>query len=415
MKLLKFKVTNFRSVKDSGWIELDDVTALIGVNESGKSNLLLPLWKLKPAREGVLHPTSDYPKSLFTAIREAPKDFAFISALFETAEYADVVAKQAGIQPEEASLVEVTRYYDERYSVAFPKYSHISDIDTSDIRAQLETLLADIGNAKALRSEAGFVDGLKVGISTAITSLPTGERMTSNEVNSVHQALSALLPTEPAKTSAITPLLHQVIEHFAGLLVSVSRPHPAANAEITNLVVEAIPKFVYYANYGNLDSEIYLPHVVQNLKRTDLGAKEEAKARTLRVLFSFVRLKPEEILELGRDFKDPQNQNRQPNPDEIAKVAEDKRTRAILLQSASTSLTKKFKAWWKQGDYRFRFDADGDHFRIWVSDDRRPEEIELESRSTGLQWFLSFYLVFLVESEGQHKNAVLLRAIAESW
>jgi predicted ATP-dependent endonuclease of OLD family len=32
----------------------------------------------------------------------------------------------------------------------------------------------------------------------------------------------------------------------------------------------------------------------------------------------------------------------------------------------------------------------------------------LEGRSTGLQWFLSFYLVFLVESEGDHKNAVLL-------
>lgn len=32
----------------------------------------------------------------------------------------------------------------------------------------------------------------------------------------------------------------------------------------------------------------------------------------------------------------------------------------------------------------------------------------MESRSTGLQWFLSFYLVFLVESEDSHRNAVLL-------
>ncbi len=49
MKLTRFKVTNFRSVADSGWIEVDAVTALIGVNESGKTNLLLPLWKLNPA------------------------------------------------------------------------------------------------------------------------------------------------------------------------------------------------------------------------------------------------------------------------------------------------------------------------------------------------------------------------------
>jgi hypothetical protein len=82
--------------------------------------------------------------------------------------------------------------------------------------------------------------------------------------------------------------------------------------------------------------------------------------------------------------------------------------RSILLQSAGTKLTKEFRNWWKQGNYRFRLEADGDHCRIWVSDEKRPEEIELESRSTGLQWFLSFFLVFLVESSDAHAGAILL-------
>jgi AAA domain, putative AbiEii toxin, Type IV TA system len=79
-----------------------------------------------------------------------------------------------------------------------------------------------------------------------------------------------------------------------------------------------------------------------------------------------------------------------------------------LLNSAGTDLTKKFRAWWKQGNYTFEFQADGDHFRIWVSDQKRPEKIELEDRSSGLQWFLSFYLIFLVESSGDHADAILL-------
>lgn len=33
---------------------------------------------------------------------------------------------------------------------------------------------------------------------------------------------------------------------------------------------------------------------------------------------------------------------------------------------------------------------------------------ELEGRSAGLQRFLSFYLIFLVESEGAHGGAILL-------
>ena len=52
MKLEKFRVTNFRSVKDSGWVETDNITTLVGINESGKSNILLALWKLNPASGG---------------------------------------------------------------------------------------------------------------------------------------------------------------------------------------------------------------------------------------------------------------------------------------------------------------------------------------------------------------------------
>jgi predicted ATP-dependent endonuclease of OLD family len=126
----------------------------------------------------------------------------------------------------------------------------------------------------------------------------------------------------------------------------------------------------------------------------------------LKVLFEFVRLKPQEILELGRDVVAPNN--RQPTDAEITEIAKKKKERDVLLQSASTELTTKFRDWWKQGEYRFRFQADGDHFRIWVSDDLRPEDIELEGRSTGLQWFLSFYLIFLVESQDAHQGAILL-------
>ena len=52
MKLTRYNVKNFKSVKDSGWISCSEVTTLVGVNEAGKSNLLLALWKLNPATGG---------------------------------------------------------------------------------------------------------------------------------------------------------------------------------------------------------------------------------------------------------------------------------------------------------------------------------------------------------------------------
>ena len=176
-----------------------------------------------------------------------------------------------------------------------------------------------------------------------------------------------------------------------------------------------MPSFVYYSNYGNLDAQIYLPHAIKWLKGEEVaGINNSAKVRTLRVLFDFVKLNPQEVLDLGKDpvkiVLDAYGRGiiKSPDDEEIAEATEQKTARAILLNSASTDLTRKFKEWWKQGNYIFRFQADGEFFKIWVSDDKRPEEIELERRSTGLQWFLSFFLVFLVESQEAHKGAVLL-------
>jgi predicted ATPase len=61
-QLAAFRVTNFRSVRDSGWIDASDITALIGTNESGKTNLPLPLRKLNPAKEGEIKLLADAPR-----------------------------------------------------------------------------------------------------------------------------------------------------------------------------------------------------------------------------------------------------------------------------------------------------------------------------------------------------------------
>lgn len=63
MKLQAFQVKNYRSINDSGLIELRSHTALVGRNESGKTNLLLALQSLNPP-EGVkeLSFEKDFPR-----------------------------------------------------------------------------------------------------------------------------------------------------------------------------------------------------------------------------------------------------------------------------------------------------------------------------------------------------------------
>jgi energy-coupling factor transporter ATP-binding protein EcfA2 len=48
MQLDSFKITNYRNIIDSGWIDLNQVTAFVGQNESGKSNLFEALYCINP-------------------------------------------------------------------------------------------------------------------------------------------------------------------------------------------------------------------------------------------------------------------------------------------------------------------------------------------------------------------------------
>ncbi len=304
------------------------------------------------------------------------------------------------------SEVSIARRFNDRYIVTFPKANPVRSIPTERVLTVLDPARAEIDGLAPLKSEQDLKSELLEVLAAARAHAP-GKTITREQLEHMHALLTASVPLEPAKSSAIVPRYTRVAEEIAALVTEVSRPSPNEVITARQLALKHLPKFVYYSNYGNLDSEIYLPHVIENLKRSDLGTKDQAKARTLKVLFEFVRLSPQEILELGRDFEE-KRQGRQPTPDEIAEIAEKKKQRSILLMSASTQLTGRFRDWWKQGEYRFRFEADGYHFRIWVSDEKRPEEIELEGRSTGLQWFLSFYLVFLVESQDAHEGAILL-------
>jgi hypothetical protein len=409
MRLVRFRVTNFRSVTDSGWVDANDVTAFIGTNESGKTNLLVPLWKLNPAKEGAIEPTADYPRKEYNNFRQRDPKPVFIEAVFDAGEeLAQKLAELSGAAVGAVREVTVSRDFDGHYAVDFPSAEPVRSLPASTVVGTVEAALKGIDTEAALKTEQDLKTNIVEALARARALLPeNGSAVASDAaIAAAADALDALDVSDAPKTSTIVPRFVRVRDEFGRFRKEVSQPHPRDVDAATDLVVEHLPKFVYYSNYGNLDSEIYLPQVIQNLARTDLGPKEQAKARTLKVLFEFVNLKPQEIHQLGRDFKDPNN--RAPTETEVASIREKKKERSILLQSASTMLTKSFREWWRQGGYRFRFEADGDHFRIWVADDKRPEEIELEGRSTGLQWFLSFYLVFLVESADAHEGALLL-------
>ena len=48
MRFVRFTVHNYRNVANSEWIKVGDVTAFVGQNEAGKSNLFEALYQINP-------------------------------------------------------------------------------------------------------------------------------------------------------------------------------------------------------------------------------------------------------------------------------------------------------------------------------------------------------------------------------
>ncbi|MBD5463041.1 MAG: AAA family ATPase [Lachnospiraceae bacterium] len=415
MTLKRFRVTNFRSVMDSGWIDCDDITTLVGINEAGKSNVILALWKLKPVRDGEIDPLHDMPTKEYSTWRSTPEKIVFIAAEFELDNtLVDKIIDLCYCDREAASTVNIQRRYDGIYLISFPNYKKFQNIDSAiikDIIIKANTQLE--GLKEKTKAETGIKDKVSDSYKKILDYINKKESLNVTDLDAIEKIYPVNLVR--SATSEIFPNINSTMAAISDAFAVLNPVNPSSNEEVRRLIIKEMPSFVYYSNYGNLDAQIYLPHAVKwlNGEKVD-GISNESKVRTLRVLFDFVKLNPKEVLELGKDpiriVEDRYGTKveKKPTDDEIAKATEQKAARAILLNSASSDLTRKFKEWWKQGDYIFRFQADGEFFKIWVSDDKRPEEIELERRSTGLQWFLSFFLVFLVESQEAHKGAILL-------
>jgi predicted ATP-dependent endonuclease of OLD family len=177
---------------------------------------------------------------------------------------------------------------------------------------------------------------------------------------------------------------------FSEQIQNVAQMHQAEE-----WVSKNIPYFLYFDRYDVLESAIHIPSFIRELN----SPQKSPKHRVTHCLFKHVNLDIEKLRQLASSGRDQ---------DFSAEIQRQVDERQILLASAAIAMTNKFSDWWEQRKHKFQYRADGNYFRVWISDDLDPSEIELDQRSAGLQYFFSFYLVFLVEAEGAHRNCILL-------
>jgi predicted ATP-dependent endonuclease of OLD family len=118
MLLRRFHVTLFQGVLDSGPVDVDDLTCLVGKNEAGKTALLKALYRLSPIRgeDAKFDVTDDYPRSEVSdyedRVARGEPDAAVIEATYELeADELKAVENAFGPSFLTSRTVTVTKYY----------------------------------------------------------------------------------------------------------------------------------------------------------------------------------------------------------------------------------------------------------------------------------------------------------------
>ncbi|WP_182525848.1 ATP-dependent nuclease [Nocardioides dongkuii] len=388
MRLVAFRVQDYKRIEDIGWVDCRDLTVLVGKNEAGKSAVLRGLSKLNPSDGEEYDGLKEYPRRRFSD--EYDKGTTVASGRFEFDE-ADRTAL-AALSPllSEVTSAEVGRKYDNKRWVNFSPAPGNDFLLGSKTKPLIEKAMADFAESVAPDGHGEEYGPLKEALTQALS--PHAEQVPASGAVPV-AALDAMYA---AVAGQLTEQWHRAA---LGDLLAVLRPlrdearQRAKLGEARNWVVENMPQFIYFDHYDVLESAVHIPTFISQMKQTP----HAPRVRTTRALFKHVDLDPARLNEL--------NAGQVTDQDEARRRTDE---RAIRTSSAGQAMTEKFGAWWLQRRHKFRYGIDGDFFRVWVSDDLDPSEIELDQRSQGMQYFFSFFLIFLVEAVDSHKNSILL-------
>lgn len=393
MKLKTAHIQNYRSVRDTGIFDVEaGKTILVGPNEAGKTAVLQALQQINPPK-GVKR---------FDALRDYPR-----------ARYNDITTGK--VDPNKVPVATVTFTLDDDDLAALPAsmrgttgYTftrYIANNATQSLIGAPPLPVVGTIRKDAVRL-AAHVDGR-----TPVAEGGVPSTVQTDKINSLLEGWR----DEFAISTELSVLLKKWVD---GL---VAHADDSEDARIDRLLEafsvatdrdlalaaldKRIPVFVLFSNYFRVRPLIHLGHLADRLDSKILDDEQYDYGN--KCLLQLLGFTARDLSNLG---KAPEPQANQPQAIQEYRDQLDKRK--YQLNAASVQLTGEIRSVWKPSETRpeadrLRLDADGQYLKV-VVEDELGVEIELDQRSEGFQWLVSFFVVFFAEAADKHQNAILL-------
>lgn len=390
MRLSKARIRMYRSIRDTGEFEIENgKTILVGPNESGKTVILQALQQLnKPGEVGGFESLRDYPRSEYDDIKRGIVDPAKVTVVegHFTLDESDLEGLPKGYEGCTYILgrnLDNSAWYRIDGAPEVPNYASLS---------------------KSLKRLCSYVDARKgadePSPSAALAEL-TSEWIDSTIINSDRSVkLRAWLENT-------LPLIDKSNETEGKCYDDLRAACSVAENRAVALkhLEKRIPIFVLFNNYFRVRPRIHLAHLAQRVASNVLDDEQYDYGNVC--LLKLLGFTAQELADIGNT----------PQPKEgdaaaLKTYTDNLDSRSYQLNAASVKLTSEIASVWNPNPdepeaYRLRIQADGQYLKV-VVEDELGVEIELDQRSEGFQWLVSFFVVFFAEATEKHKNAILL-------
>jgi hypothetical protein len=391
MRLNNARVRMYRSIRDTGEFAVEHgKTIFVGPNEAGKTVILQALQQLK-APKGIegFEPLRDYPRA------EYNKDIGRSAVDPST-----VTVTEGHFKLEEDDLRGLPQGFEDCTYVYGRKLDNSSwhRIDGGPSVPAHGALTKDIARLCAHVDKRKGDEGPLP--SAALADLTRGW----NDTTRIEGERAAKLKAWLESALPLIDEANKTEEERYDRLLGACRAADEQAAALNHLYAR-LPLFVLFNNYFRVRPRIHLEHLASRQASGVLDDKQYDYGNLC--LLKLLGFTAKELADLGNAPK--------PAAGDAAALKEyqDKLDRRdYQLNAASVQLTAEIVSVWNPNPDRpeaskLKIKADGQYLKV-VVEDELGVEIELDQRSEGFQWLVSFFVVFFAEAADKHENAIIL-------
>lgn len=390
MRLAEAKIQKYRSIQDTGWFAVEDQkTILVGPNEAGKTALLRALQLLSPPKD----------IAQFDALRDYPRS-----------EYNDITTGK--VNPANVKVVQGRFVLEDKDKKQIPEEFHNCtylfwrtldnkpwhQLEGGPEACQFSNIKKDLLRLAAHIDKSTDEDAEKTSTQlSALTADWPDYRVVAGEYSKEIQSwLETNLQYIDEDNNTEEKRYDNILKQIG---VGQERDR------VLKLLDSNRPVFVLFNNYFRVRPLIHLQHLAQRLESGVLD--DEYYDYGNKCLLQLLGFSAKELSRLGKADEPAAG-----DKDALQAYRDQLDNRSYQLNAASVRLTNEIQNVWRpdrnraEAD-RLRVSADAQYLKVVVEDDLGVE-IELDQRSEGFQWLVSFFVVFFAEAEDGHENAVLL-------